>query len=122
MAHFAQIDNNGTVLRVLAVADAECLCDEGTESEHVGCQFCASHFGGDWVQTSYTGRIRKRFAGVGFTYDAAMDSFIPPKPYPSWVLDESTCDWVAPVQRPSGGPFRWDEQAMAWVESPMPVS
>ncbi len=84
-----------------------------------------------WVQTSYNtyggqhpeGRpLRKNFAGIGFTYDAGRDAFIPPKPYPSWVLDEDTCLWGAPVAYPDDGkPYLWDEESQSWVEITLPV-
>jgi hypothetical protein len=80
---------------------------------------------GEWIQTSYNTRggvhlnggtpLRKNYAGVGFTYDRARDAFIPPKPYPSWVLDEAACLWNAPVQRPDdGNPYAWNEAAQQW--------
>ncbi len=84
---------------------------------------------GQWMQTSYNthggqhpdGRpFRKNFAGIGFTYDAQRDAFIPPKPYPSWVLDEESCLWVAPVPMPQDGKaYGWDEATLSWVEAPV---
>lgn len=82
---------------------------------------------GSWLQTSYNTHggvhsgggtpLRKNYAGVGYSYDAALDAFIPPKPFPSWTLNESTCLWDAPTPMPTtGGPFRWDEPTLAWVE------
>ena len=110
MAHFAEIDGNGVVLRVLVV-------DNSRESD--GAAFLANELGlgGAWVQTSYNGNIRKNYAGVGYTYDAGRDAFIPPKPYPSWGLDEQTCRWAAPIQSP-GGEVTWNEAQQAWVEWP----
>jgi len=70
------------------------------------------------VRTSYNGNIRKNYAGIGYTYDAARDAFISPKPYESWVLDEGTCQWEAPVARPEDsedGYYTWDEETTSWV-------
>lgn len=106
MAHFAELDANNVVQRVIVVPDAE---------EVNGATWCSTLLGGTWIQTSYTGRIRKNFAGIGFKYDAVRDAFIPPQPYPSWLLNDETCRWEAPVQVPSGGPWEWDEGAQDWV-------
>jgi hypothetical protein len=108
MAHFAEIDAAGVVLRVLVVGD---------EHEGDGPAFITNglELGGTWVQTSYNGSIRKNFAGVGFVYDAVRDAFIPPQPYPSWVLDEGTCRWLPPVPAPDdGGEYYWDEAVLIW--------
>lgn len=69
-------------------------------------------------RTSYNGSFRKNYAGVGYTYDSQRDAFIPPKQYPSWLLDEDTCTWVAPVHHPEDNtkPYRWDEERRLWVE------
>jgi hypothetical protein len=122
MAHFAELDENNVVTRVLVVANAE-LLEGGVESESKGVAFLASLYGhGRWKQTSYNanGNPAKRFryAGVGYTFDAGRNAFLAPKPYPSWILNEATCAWKAPVQRPaSGGPYRWDEAGGAWVQA-----
>ena len=92
MAHFAELDNQNTVLRVIVVHNNE-LLDNGVESETKGIAFCKTLFGGNWKQTSYNGNIRKNYAGIGFTYDPVRDAFIPPKPGDNWVLDEATCQW-----------------------------
>ena len=116
MAHFAELNESNVVTQVLVVANAE-LLDGGTESEAKGIDFLESLYGHrNWKQTSYNGNRRKNYAGIGFTYDAARDAFIPPQPFPSWALDEATCRWVSPVPMPEdGGPYRWDEDAGAWV-------
>lgn len=106
MAHWAQIDENNIVVQVLVTDNNDPNGDEGY-------QFLLDNFGGTWLQTSYNtiGNVhleggtpfRKNFAGIGFTYDEGKDAFIPPKPYNSWILDEETCDWVAPIPKPADG-------------------
>lgn len=96
MAHFAEMDENNIVLRVIVVHNNELLDDIGQESEQKGIDFCVSLFGGRWVQTSYNGTIRKNYAGEGYTYDPQRDAFIAPQPGPEWTLDEATCQWVKP--------------------------
>ena len=73
---------------------------------------------GEWIQTSYSGSIRKNYAGVGYTYDATRDAFIPHKPYPSWTLVEATCQWTAPVAHPAadGKTYTWNEDTTNWTE------
>jgi len=122
MAHFAEIGLNNTVLRVIVVHNNELLDENGVEQEAKGAEFCRNLFGGAWVQTSYNANIRKNYAGEGFTYDSTRDAFIPPKPYPSWVLNEDTCRWDAPVPYPTdvGTPeapkrYVWDEATTLWV-------
>jgi len=113
MAHFAKLDGN-TVTQVIVVANEELMVD-GVESEAKGIAFCQSLFGGEWKQTSYNGSIRKHYAGFGYTYDAELDAFIPPKPYPSWTLNETTCHWDAPIPMPEGA-WSWNENLQSWVE------
>jgi len=98
MAHFAEIGLNNTVLRVIVVHNNELMNENGYESEAKGAEFCRNLFGGTWVQTSYNSKIRKNFAGIGFTYDSTRDAFIPPQPSPDWVLNESTCQWESPTK------------------------
>lgn len=110
MAHFAEIDKNGVVLQVLVVPD---------EQEHRGQDFLASDLGlsGTWVQTSYNSRIRKNYAGIGMTYDATRDAFIPQQPFASWVLNEETCHWEAPTPQPDsidGEIWSWNEENLEW--------
>ena len=123
MAHFAELDANNVVLRVIVVSNNDTADGQtGEEIESIGIAFCQRLFGGDWKQTSYNGKFRKRYAGIGYTYDAALDAFIPPKPYPSWTLDNATADWVAPVPMPNDGKaYSWDEATQSWVEIPQPV-
>jgi hypothetical protein len=109
MAHFAQLDENNVVLQVL-------VTDNDYPNE--GYDWLIETFGGRWVQTSYNAKIRKNFAGVGYTYDEDRDAFIAPKTYPSWTLDEETCRWIAPVPYPTDGKgYTWDEQTLTWIES-----
>ena len=116
MAHFAEIGLNNTVLQVIVVHNNELLDENGQESEAKGAEFCRNLFGGTWLQTSYNGTFRKNFAGVGYTYNAIRDAFIPPQPYSSWVIDDATCQWKAPVPMPTdGGMYSWNEATQAWV-------
>jgi len=108
MAHFAQIDSNNIVVQVIVVAD---------EHEANGAEWCSDLLGGTWVQTSYNNRIRKQYAGIGFTYDADADVFVAPQPFPSWTLD-SNHDWQPPTPMPEGD-WLWDESELAWVEVPV---
>lgn len=117
MSHFAKLDNNNVVTSV-TVGRQE---DDGLEAE------LSERTGDVYKQTSYNTYggvhllggtpLRKNYAGIGYTYDEARDAFIPPKPYESWVLNEDTCLWEAPVERPEGEDWVWDEQAGAWVEA-----
>lgn len=119
MAHFAEIDGNGVVQRVIVVGNKDTSDANGVEKESIGQAFCERLFGGNWVQTSYNGNFRKRYAGIGYKYDAALDAFIAPQPYPSWTLD-ANADWQAPVPMPTDGKmYVWDEAAQAWVEAQM---
>lgn len=102
MSHFAKVED-GIVTQVI-VAEQD---------------FINSGLVGDvsqWVQTSYNSNFRKNFAAVGYTYDADRDAFIPPQPYPSWILKESTCRWIAPVAKPDEEQaYLWDEDSNGWV-------
>lgn len=116
MAHFAEIDNNDVVLRVIVVSNADTSTPDGTEVESIGIAFCQRLFGGNWVQTSYNGTFRKRYAGIGYTYNRQYDAFIPPKPYPSWILNPTSLDWEAPVPYPTDGKvYVWNEATQSWV-------
>ena len=116
MAHFAQLDNNNIVTKVIVVHNNE-LLDNGVESESKGIAFCQSLFGGNWKQTSYNGNIRYNYAGIGYSYDEERDAFIAPKPYTSWVLDEDTCRWQAPVPYPTDDKrYNWNESTLSWDE------
>ena len=122
MAHFALIKNN-LVQQVIVVGNADLTNSEGNEQEALGIAFCHSLFGSDdtWVQTSYNGNIRKNFAGIGNTYDLTRDAFIAPKPYASWVLNETTCQWDAPTPYPDDdNVYTWDESTISWVKVEIP--
>ena len=119
MAHFAELDENNIVSRVIVVSNADTSDVNGVEREEIGVAFCRSLFGAStiWKQTSYNGNFRKNYAGIGYSYDASRDAFIPPKPFPSWVLNEQTCLWDAPVARPGDGKvYVWNEPTISWIE------
>jgi hypothetical protein len=118
MAHFAELGENNVVLRVIVVADKDTADSSGNEVEAIGVEFCRNLLGGTWKKTSYNANIRKNYAGIGYTYDADRDAFIPPKPFASWVLNETTCQWEAPTPMPvvEGKMYRWDEATTSWVE------
>ena len=116
MAHFAELDENNIVKRVIVVHNNELLID-GVETESKGAQFCHGLFGGEWVQTSFNHNFRGHFAGVGGSYDPVRDIFIKPKPYPSWILDEND-DWQPPTPNPMDGEngyWVWNEETTSWV-------
>jgi hypothetical protein len=115
MAHFAQLDDNNVVTQVIVVHNNDCLLD-GVEDENTGIAFCQSLFGADtvWTQTSYNGNFRKHYAGIGYTYNAVRDAFIPPQPYQSWTLDDDA-NWQPPVAMPTdGGMYTWNESTQTW--------
>ena len=118
MAHFAEVDENSIVLRVLVVDDLH---------ESNGQEFLATTLGlgGTWIKTSYNTNagvhnnggtpLRKNYAGIGYTYDSGRDAFIAPKPYPSWVLNEESCVYEAPVAYPTDGEmYTWNEETTSW--------
>jgi len=126
MAHFAKLDENNVVVFVTKGRQE----DDGREDE------LTARTGDVYKQTSYNTRggvhytdgepsadqtkaLRKNYAGIGFTYDPDRDAFIPPQPFDSWVLDESTCLWQAPIDYPAdGGDYTWDEETGDWLEVP----
>lgn len=115
MAHFAKIDENSVVTEVLVTND---------EMPNEGHDWLVENLGGTWIKTSYNTSggihtkggtpLRKNFAGIGMTYDADRDAFIPPKPFESWVLNEDTCLWESPIEMPEGGLYRWNEDLADW--------
>ena len=116
MAHFAKLENN-IVTKVIVVSNQDILDENGQENEQKGIDFCSNLLGGTWIQTSYNGRIRKNYAGIGYTYDETLDAFIAPKPYASWLLNETTAQWKAPVDMPTDNKrYSWDEDTTSWKE------
>ena len=110
MSHWAELDENNTVIRVL-------VGDNNDPNGDEGYQWLIDNLGGTWVKTSYNGTIRKNFAGIGYTYDPIADHFFAPQPYPSWTLD-ANAKWSAPTPLPveEGKMFAWNETILAWVE------
>ena len=118
MAHFAKLDQNNVVTDVIVVNNIELLSTDNSESEILGIAFLIRWSGGysNWKQTSYNAKIRKNYAGIGYKYDAQRDAFVPPQPFPSWVLNEDTCRWDAPTPYPANGQrYQWDEPTTSWV-------
>jgi hypothetical protein len=131
MAHFAQLDENNVVIQVIVAGDEYTKDENGVEDGRIGEAFYSNLIGGVWKQTSYNGNFRRRFAGVGYTYNAELDAFIPPKPYESWVLNTEKADWEAPIPKPADewvetipgeAPIfyihLWDEDNIRWVRKP----
>ena len=122
MAHFAQLDQNNTVLQVIVVNNDSINNLPFPESEPVGVAFCKSLYGDNttWAQTSYNGTFRYNYAGIGYLFDSnpqPYGAFIAPKPYPSWLLNTGTYQWQAPVPYPTdGNVYYWDEQTLSWVQ------
>lgn len=117
MAHFAQIDDNNIVVQVLVVPD---------EQQHRGQDYLANDLmlGGRWVQTSYNSNMRGMFAGIGYTYNEELDIFLPPQPFPSWVINTEFGYWEAPIPRPEDTPGNvniWDEDILQWRQEVLPT-
>jgi hypothetical protein len=128
MAHYAFIDENGTVTEVIAGREETEIVDGISDWEahysYFRGQVCARtsyntlggiHYTDGEPSEDQTKAFRFNYAGIGHTYDADRDAFIPPTPYPSWVLDEATCLWVAPINYPTDGEhYVWDEENTRW--------
>lgn len=121
MAHYAQLDESNVVLQVIVVSNNDELDEAGNESEAAGIAFCKSLLGADtrWAKTSYNHGMRKRYAGIGYTFNEELDAFVAPQPYPSWTLNTETADWDAPVPRPTaelgeGQFYAWNEENQEW--------
>ena len=115
MAHFAEIDDDGIVLRVIVVNNSDTADADGNEVEGIGVELCKKLLGGKWVQTSYNNNIRYNYAGIGYRYDKQTNAFIAPQPFPSWQLD-GQMRWEAPTPMPTdGGFYGWDEANLEWV-------
>ena len=132
MAHFAELDSNDVVTRVIVVANSDTADASGVEDEAIGIAYLKGLFGENtkWAQTSYNGNIRGRYAGAGFTFDSVNDVFIPPQPFPSWTLDANTKEWKPPMPEPevtsgmteNGQIWLWDEENGEWKESEVTVA
>lgn len=109
MSHWAEIDNNNKVIRVL-------VGDNNDPNGDEGYKWLLDNLGGTWIQTSYNNNFRKQYAGIDFSYDAVNDVFIAPQPFASWSLDQSF-DWQAPTPMPTEGRWYWDEATLSWVEA-----
>jgi hypothetical protein len=124
MAHFAQIGYENKVLRVSVVRNEDILDANGDESEEVGIQFLKSIHGQttNWLQTSYNGNFRYRYAGIGMVYNNQYDVFLQPQPYQSWTLNTETFEWDPPIPEPelteeqkeSGSYYEWNEETQEW--------
>ena len=122
MAHFATLDENWQVINVEVINNEDITIDS-VQYEQEGYKILtAMHGPGRYMQCSYTGAFRKNYPGIGYTYDRAKDAFIPPQPYPSWLLDEDTCRWYTPVPVPETVQFPfWDEEQQRWIEDPAQI-
>jgi hypothetical protein len=108
ISHFAELDENNIVTRVL-------VGDNNMPNE--GYDWFVENLGGTWVQTSYNATFRKNYAGIGYHYDEDLDAFIAPQPFPSWTLNESTAKWMSPIPYPQDGrAYEWDEETLTWKE------
>lgn len=118
MAHYAKINSEGIVESVIVISNSDEMVN-GVESEAAGVAFCQQLTGHqNWKKTSYNGTIRKRYAGVGYSYREDLDAFVAPQPFPSWALDLDA-DWQPPVPMPNDGKmYTWDEVNQAWIELP----
>jgi hypothetical protein len=125
MAHFAQLDENNVVTQVIVVANEDTSDVNGNEVEEIGVAFCKKLLGADtnWKQTSYNNTFRVRYAGISYTYNEELDAFVPPIPFPSWVLNNETADWQSPLgaapalteeEIEARSFYRWDEESGAW--------
>jgi len=127
MAHFAEINDSNRVIRVVVVDDKDTQDENGDEVESIGAKYLSDAFGGTWLRTSYNTNggvhrlggtpFRKNYAGPGVTYDEGRDAFIDTKPFPSWTLNEDTCQWEPPVSFPTDGKtYFWNEETTSWKE------
>ena len=113
MAHYAFLDDKNVVTEVIVGRNEDEVVDGISDWETYYGEFHNQRC----VRTSYNSNIRKNYAGIGFIYDEGRDAFIPPQPFPSWVLDEDTCLWDAPIPKPNDGqPYSWDEDTVSWVQ------
>jgi hypothetical protein len=112
MAHFAELNETNTVLRVVVINNDDIVVD-GIEVEQKGIDLCVELFGGTWIKTSYNNSIRGTYAGIGYSYNAVEDIFISPQPYPSWIRTGSF--WDAPISMPTDdASYSWNETEQSW--------
>ena len=117
MAYFAKLGTGNIVEKVISINNAVITDANGVEQEQLGNDFINKLYNTRdvWKQTSYNGNIRKNYAGVGYSYDQTRDVFIAPKPFNSWILNEDTCRWEAPVSMPTdGNKYSWNETIINW--------
>ena len=117
MAYFAKLGTGNIVEQVISINNAVITDANGVEQEQLGVDFINKLYNTRdvWKQTSYNNNIRKNFAGIGYQYDQTRDAFIPPKPFNSWILNEDTCRWEAPVAYPQDdNRYSWNEQTLSW--------
>jgi hypothetical protein len=117
MAYFAKLNSENIVEQVISINNTVITDSNGIEKEQLGVDFINNLYGTNdiWKKTSYNNGIRKNYAGVGFNYDSQRDAFIPPKPYNSWILNEQTCNWNAPIPYPTdGNMYKWNESIINW--------
>jgi hypothetical protein len=119
MANFAQLDKNNIVVNVIVVNDEAIDDVPFPESELLGVAFLQDLFGHDtvWKQTSYNNSFRARYAGIDYSYDETLDVFLQPKPYPDWVLEPHTTEWIPPIPYPiDGNTYIWSQPLHTWVK------
>ena len=117
MAHFAKLGTGNIIENVISINNSVITDSNGIEQEQLGVDFINKLYNTRdvWKQTSYNRTFRKNFAGIGMTYDENRDAFIPPKPFNSWILNEDTCLWNAPVAMPiNDNRYSWNEQTLSW--------
>jgi hypothetical protein len=121
MAYFAKLGTGNIVEKVISINNSVIKDANGVEQEQLGNDFINKLYNTRdvWKQTSYNNNIRKNYAGIGYHYDQARDAFIPPKPFNSWILNEDTCRWEAPVAKPTAQLeenqyYSWNESIINW--------
>jgi hypothetical protein len=117
MAYFAKLGTGNIIEQVISINNSVITDVNGVEQEQLGVDFINKLYNTRdvWKQTSYNNNFRKNYAGIGYTYDETRDAFIAPKPFNSWILNESTCNWEAPVAHPNdGNRYTWNEETLSW--------
>jgi hypothetical protein len=124
MAYFAKLGAGNIVEQIISINNSIITDANGFEQEQLGVDFINNLYGTNdiWKQTSYNNRIRKNYAGIGYTYDENRDAFISPKPFNSWILNEDTCNWESPVSKPeltqeqidNDSYYKWNEEILNW--------